>query len=382
MPYGVLILTTVYVGLVVVLVYALPVECLGGTDCNSEGLDNSILGWVTDFWIAIHMILLAIQLQWFVHRPVYRSVVVALASMGVAYILGGLGHSVFTNSGFDDNAGQQGFYITWAFSFTFMTLSVQQVYQFTRQLIERYYAVAFANNANCWLRVFLHTAFVMVMLSWMATIGGYFWCATESDIHVSNNLDDVAPIDKEEEESLNTCLQLASAAEISWYCTYSLFWIPVGILLRRIILEQGESTESDQPRLVYGMSNARAAILLTIIPWTFGIMLIVYSGLAALALNVEVTQVYETIYGAVIYHYGMLLSYFLLHNIAYSLPCDEAVVPADSSSNKANGGGASLHQHDDRPRQDSRRIPDSMPLEDFDLESFQCDTAMEAEYAW
>jgi len=32
----------------------------------------------------------------------------------------------------------------------------------------------------------------------------------------------------------------------------------------------------------------------------------------------------------------MLLGYFLLHNIAYSLPQDEAVVPWPSASNKAN----------------------------------------------
>ena len=166
-------------------------------------------------------------------------------------------------------------------------------------------------------------------MAWIATTGGYFWCAAEQDLHVDDPIDEVPAFeDDDEAPKLEQCLRMASIAEISWYTTFSLFWIPVGIILRRVILASDE-----QPRVVYGLSNAWAAMWVAIIPWTFGIMLIVWSGVVASALGVEGTQVYEDIYGAVVYHYGMVLGYFLFHNLAYSLPRDdEQMLPSSSAS--------------------------------------------------
>jgi hypothetical protein len=74
-------------------------------------------------------------------------------------------------------------------------------------------------------------------------------------------------------------------------------------------------------------------------------MLIVYAGVAATVLDVDATEVYGTIYGAVIYHYGMLLGYYLFHNIAYALvmettsnstPTNNTTSPTTTGSFKKN----------------------------------------------
>ena len=339
-PYGVFVLTLIYVCYVLLIHYAVPVPCLN-EPCDSEGLDNSVLGFSTDFGIALGMLLLGTQLKWYVQRPVERSAVFAQWTMGIGYVFGGLGHSVFANSGFDDNRGERPFYVMWVFRFAFLTWSSYWIYRFTRNLQKRYHAVAFQDAA--WgLLLSLRIAWYLNFLAFVAVFTGYTWCATDKEILVKGAIDTVPPISQTDgvrlERQLDVCLQVANAGEISWYCTFALLWIPVSIILRRVILRGGHRvTEADQPRKVYGLWNSWAALWIAIIPWTFGIMLIVWTRVVAAMLpNQSATDVYKNIYGAVVYHYGMLLGYFLLHNIAYSLPQDEAVVPWPSASNKAN----------------------------------------------
>ena len=94
-PYGIMCLTLFYLAFVLLVAFLSPVECLG-EPCNSEGLDNSVLGWATDFLIALLMILFGLHLWWLSPQLVFRSAVVALVSMGIAYILGGIGHSIYS----------------------------------------------------------------------------------------------------------------------------------------------------------------------------------------------------------------------------------------------------------------------------------------------
>jgi hypothetical protein len=298
-----------------VIEFAVPVDCLD-EPCNSEGLDNSILGWSTDYFIAFVMFGMSLHLWWFSSLQIHCSAIVSILSMGVAYVLGGLGHSIFANSGYDDNTGQQGFYIIWAVGFTFMTLSVTGSYLFVRQVSST------CNTISQCMRNFLTVTFILVLGAWMATAGGYVWCATEDDLHVDQLIDDVSPIgvDSGGVSDVEQCLQMAAISELIWYTSFALFWIPAGRILRLTVLETQLMEKAGERLTVYGFRAAWAALWVSIIPWTFGVMLIVYSLIAAVATGQEAIQVYEDIYGAVIYHYGMLIGYFLFHNLAYSLP--------------------------------------------------------------
>jgi hypothetical protein len=315
LPHGVILLTLGYVIFVLLISFLAP-ECLD-EPCNSEGLDNSILGWMTDFLIATAMMWMGLHLWCCSDQPIYFSAISSLWYMGVAYILGGLGHSVFTNSGLDDNAGQQGFYITWAVSFTFMTMSIGATYRFIQQVS------AGCNTVSRCMSDVLTASLVLVILAWMATLGGYVWCATEEDLHVDGATDTIPPLDEDASGTIERCLQMAIVAELTWYACFSLFWIPAGMILRSTVLEKELMEQRGKRLTVYGFRAAWAALWVSIIPWTFGIMLIVYSGIAAVATGREGTEIYEKIYGAVVYHYGMLIGYFFLHNLAYALPRDQ-----------------------------------------------------------
>mmetsp|Transcript_20101 Transcript_20101/g.35429 ORF Transcript_20101/g.35429 Transcript_20101/m.35429 type:complete len:388 (+) Transcript_20101:26-1189(+) len=352
---GPILLSFSYVLYVILIEYLVPVDCLD-EPCNSEGLDNSILGWATDYFIAILITGFGLDLCCKTKRFCCRTVqgtegdatcpsvcpaVLSLWFMGAAYVFGGLGHSVYTNSGFDDNAGQQGFYISWAVSFTFMTLSVEETYRFVRSVM----APMTSSSSRCCRRtgLFLNISLVLVIAAWIATAGGYVWCATNEDLHVEGPIDSVPPgggddndnIDGEDNDSfvLEQCLQVAAPAEITWYVCFSLFWIPAGMILRSTILEKQQQQVGGRQLSVFGFPVAWAAIWVSVIPWTFGIMIIVYSGIAAVATGQEATQVYEDIYGAVIYHYGMLLGYFFFHNIVLSLTSRE-----DGEGNQPGNG--------------------------------------------
>jgi hypothetical protein len=344
----VIILTLLYATYVVLVAYLSPIDCLD-EPCNSEGLDNSILGWATDYFIAIFLIGFGVHLWWNSPRGGFCRccsndsiaastsssfpAVLSLWLMGVAYILGGLGHSVFTNSGLDDNAGQQGFYITWAISFTLMTLSVEETYRFVHSVMS---ATRLSSSCCCCrrLQLFLNISLGLVVGAWVATTGGYVWCATNKDLHVSGQIDTVPPLGGD--DLPEQCLQVAATAEVTWYVCFSIFWLPTGFILRSVVIEK-EKLQQERLR-VCQFPVAWAAIWVSIIPWTFGIMLIVYSGMAAIAVGLEGTQIYEDIYGAVIYHYGMLLGYFLFHNMAYALTLGDDDINISRATNGRENG--------------------------------------------
>mmetsp|Transcript_24971 Transcript_24971/g.59360 ORF Transcript_24971/g.59360 Transcript_24971/m.59360 type:complete len:370 (-) Transcript_24971:690-1799(-) len=357
-PYGIVIVTVAYLVVVLITVYTVDIECLQ-EPCNSEGIDNSVLGFVTDFWISLCFFLFGIHLKWFVSpSKVDPAAWRAQWWMGIAFCLGGVGHGFFANSGTDDNAGMLGYYIIWAVSFVVLALSVFSVYRFVQNLQRRYKhyldngssttssSAATTTTTTRWTR-FLKVSFALILISTIVVVGGNIWCASQPSLHVDGVIDTVPPIDNEDgddEESTttNACLVMGFYGEVVWYVSFALFWIPVAAICRRVILAQSSSetdgngndnsndnsnndnNANDQPRLVYGFLNSWAALWIGIIPCTFGIMLIVWAGVVALILGQEATDVYETIYGAVVYHYGMLLSLFFFHNVAYSLPCEEA----------------------------------------------------------
>jgi hypothetical protein len=359
-PYlGVVIVTLLYAIFTVAVALLSPVECLE-EPCNSEGLDSSVLGWATDFYLAASLTVFGLNIWWKSssssstccsccgsddqHQQPNNNgscaAVITLLCMSVAYVLGGIGHSVYTNSGFDDNAGQQEFYIVWAVAFTFQTVSVQQTYRFIQQQVSL--SSSSLSIPTC-LDRFLKVALGLVFISWIVTFTGYIWCVADDSLHVDGAIDTVPPLDENDIDGdvVNACLRMALASELSWYGTFSLFWIPAGLFLRRLV------QYNQQPQQLC------AATWVMIIPWTFGIMLIVYAGIASVLTGQEGTAVYEKIYGAVVYHYGMLLGYFLFHNIVLSLI--ENNKGGRKSSSKFDGDDNSESSGSGRRRSSSRK---------------------------
>lgn len=376
---GVLLVTTLYAIFSICVGLLSPVECLN-EPCNSEGLDSSVLGFATDFYLAGSLLLFAGCVWWNQlattndgsrttrgscfcccscssygccygesdnsARKSSCATIWTLVCMSAAYVLGGIGHSVYTNSGFDDNAGQQGFYVTWTVAFTFMTISVEETYRFIQVQQRRQQSIVASSSSlpsssstttisqstvipKC-LDRFLKVSLGLVVAAWIGVCTGYIWCSVDTSIHVDDPIDTVPPLDENDSRSANTCLQIATVAEASWYCSFSLFWIPTGLCLRRLVrhmndycIVTGREAQLQGRRCCTTTTTTTqlmcSATMTMILPWTIGIMLILYAGFAAVATGQDGTDVYANIYGAVVYHYGMLLGYYLFYRVASSL---------------------------------------------------------------
>lgn len=310
--YGLVSATALYGIFTVLVALLVEKECLN-EPCNSEGLDTTVLGFATDFFIAAGFIALGLHL--YCRSALYTKYagVWTLVFMGLAYVLGGLGHSIWTNSGYDDNLGQQEYYIAWAVSFSFMTMSVLASFMFVRQIWMFHQEETLAKNKQARLELVWNISLVLVILAWVATVTGYVWCATDTDLHTNGAIDEEPEL--EDDDTLQTCLYVAFYGEFSWYLTFSIFWVPTGSLLRRYI----RSKPSLAHATIYGMPVQLAALCLIWIQWTFGIMLIFWVGIVALILDEDGAELYADSYAAVIYHFGMWIHYFLFHNVAIAV---------------------------------------------------------------
>lgn len=136
-PYGLTILTILYLVIVLVLQYASPVECLF-EPCSLEGVDTTVLTFGTDdFLTAILLMGLALHLSchyWVVHD----AAILTQWSMAIAFIFMGIGHSINSNRGFDDNVGEKHFYVTWTIVYALMILSVEETYRWNHCMIAQY----------------------------------------------------------------------------------------------------------------------------------------------------------------------------------------------------------------------------------------------------
>ena len=152
--YGVLILSLAY-AVFAVLVHRLSPLCLD-EPCNSEGVNNSTSGFVTDYFLSLSFALFAIhlssvslppslslekvqepQVQVVVspsaekNKSSIRALAVAVqVGFALAYLLGALAHQLWANSGLDDSMGQPGFYLSWIFAYSseFVTACCQYVF--------------------------------------------------------------------------------------------------------------------------------------------------------------------------------------------------------------------------------------------------------------
>merc|ERR1711957_336499 len=95
---------------------------------------------------------------------------------------------------------------------------------------------------------------------------------------------------------------------------YALLWLPVGFLLR--------AASNQKPKIVLGLPTPMAAVLAMILQWTVGSLLLVVVFVVSLSLKDQhqsYLDIWNTMYGTVFYHWGMLLILYCLHNLSYGL---------------------------------------------------------------
>lgn len=321
-PFGLICLALLYANAVLVVKLISPNECME-EPCSSEGGDTTTLAWATSFFNAFIVFALAFQLECFPTRPVYFTATLVQYCFGFAFVARGLGQSFFANSGFDDNAGQQLFYIVWSTSVLLMTAGIAFGYIFLHQIMAQYSSTY---KLSLCLKSYLQLTFALVVLSGTIAAGGYIWCATDESIHVDGNVDAVEPLVDDAfgvaaGDSLHQCLRIGIAGETFWYFGLALFSLPVSRVVLGVI-----KSRTDQPRFALGLKNSWVPFLLVAVSWTFGAMLVVWMGVASYFID-SFDTLSQTEYGTVIFNFGMLVTLALWHNLGATMPKEDCALP-------------------------------------------------------
>ena len=117
-------------------------DCLVQVDnqgCNSEGIDDTIAGWMTDLFLAICMFDFAYKhyscLRDRYHHTKMKTATKSIAVeaitaaslsqlyMGMVFFIGFFAHIFFPNNGFGDGVGSLGYFIMWPIGFIMLVLS-------------------------------------------------------------------------------------------------------------------------------------------------------------------------------------------------------------------------------------------------------------------
>jgi hypothetical protein len=350
---GLLFLTLSYVGMVVLMKYYLRNDCLDGDDaaaesttststpdngCMAEGVDNTILNWSSDLFVAFFCFVFALHLS-LIPTEVRKSAVLALVFLGGSFILAGIGHWMYPNSGLDDDQGLLGFWIVWMGSNVFAVIS---------GLGTAHFALSVTRNVNpvrfnpCWAsssrdrrgtcfpsRYIVAVCELLLVLSLSIFLTGGVWCSVSSELQVDTLVDEV----EAGTSDVHACFSLMFYGDLALHVTYALLWLPVGFLLR--------AASWQWPQTILGLPTHMAAGTAMVLQWSAGSMFPVYLMITAAIRRhrnddnndeEEETflQLWQRVYGSVIYHWGMLLTLYCLHNLAYGLPkgCIEEDHPA------------------------------------------------------
>jgi hypothetical protein len=336
---GLILLTLAYIGMVVLLKFFVSQECLDPCNSNSEGVDNTILQWSSDFFVSLFCVVFALHLS-LVRASVQKSAILAQIFMGGAFALSGIGSWIYPNSGLDDNGGMLGFWIVWTGSSIFFAISGLAMAHFALSVTLDLYPVEYNSCCATTSRLdrrpisgccyclphpyLVACCEILLALSLSAFLTGAVWCSVSEDLQVATVVDDL-----DATSEINTCLTiLYYTGHFALPVTYALLWFPVGCLLRAACLHW--------PQTILGLPTHVAAGMAMVLQWTVGAMFPVYWIVTAVIYEtthqqqqqpITITTTSETflelgqrVYGSVIYHWGMLLTMYCLHNLSLGLP--------------------------------------------------------------
>lgn len=316
---GLLCLTMAYIGMILLLKLYVDRDCMD-EECHSEGVDNSIITWSSDFFVAFFCLVFAFHLS-IVQTAVRKSAILAQVFMGGAFIMSGIGHWMYPNSGLDDNQGLLGYWVVWIGSNIFFTISGLGMAHFALRVTKNVNPVRFNpcwatssldRPGTCFPNVYI-VAFceLLLVLALSVFLTGGVWCSVSSELQVTTIWDEFAPTTTE----INACYSLLKYADFALHVTYALLWLPVGFLLRAAALQWQQT--------ILGLPTHIAGGTAVLLQWSVGSMFPVYLMIAVWIRGEEgesYSELWQRIYGSVIYHWAMLLTLYCLHNLAYRLP--------------------------------------------------------------
>ncbi len=294
---GLLFLTAVYLGMVAALEHYFRSECLGNGDCSPEGVDNTILTWSSDFFVALCAFIFALHLSFYAsqERDVRKSGILSQIFMGGAFVSAGVGRLLYPNSGAEDNHGMVGYWFVKIIAIVFFAASAVALARFAISTSDK--------KKDTMIIVFAS----IVLLATGLFMAGGIWCTLVPDLQVLGVVDEFEPTTE-----IHSCLRMMGASTVLMNFAYAFLWLPVGVLLK--------AASRKQPVRFLGLPTPAAAIIAVVMQWTVGSMFVGILFLICLYPKIDYFEVWTRIYGTVLYHWGMMMSLYCLHNLSYGLP--------------------------------------------------------------
>jgi hypothetical protein len=262
---------------------------------------------------------------------VQSSAILGQLLMAGAYILFGLAHWFVLDQNQNEevtntNGVDRGtvFWILSGLGYGFLTSSTMNIARFVESSANDH------NQAWC-LTVWAHLStrllrfFVGVTIVFsIGLLVGHFWCAiapSDSDgggngggvfVDHHKNETSAASLSLPSSTGAEECLRLIEVSEIGYQLSYVLFWIPAAVLLRGAAIQA--------PETINGLPTSAAALLLLFVQVTIGFAYRdIWIPLMATILDRRATELYHQMYGSIVTQYGVLVSFYLLHNLSLSL---------------------------------------------------------------
>ncbi|MFK7827396.1 MAG: hypothetical protein AB8G05_24845 [Oligoflexales bacterium] len=321
---GVFLYIFLYILFVVIFQYFVQADCLH-QPCNSEGIDNTSIGWATDFYISLCMFAMGYHLL--LDNKSNKSIAVPAAlaqiSAGIGYLAGGITHIYFPNNAVGDGYGMAEFYILWVIGYTLLTCSCGFLCLFAGRIIlnKKNSEDGVKESKPTFSRVLtsrlMTTSFIGTAFSCIFIVLGCFWCLFSSDITFTDSIMDQMPNIGESP----ACTDLIFVGEGLWFIMFSTFTIPWSILLfnHSVKNKLNDHIFSKQPWWL-GLKPSLAAILCPIVMWTIGYMYIAWVQVVVLITKHDnIALLYRDMHGAVINHLGIGLFFYLCYIVAWKL---------------------------------------------------------------
>jgi len=421
---GLIGLTLVYAALVVALEFKTPMDCLGETKhtfasldtnqqqytwsyevntvhCQTDGVDNTILNWSSDFFVSLCLFLFAFQLSLcpkttttiendvdshhdadddnddnddgvkaktkknrntkgvtIVTRKdartkngtknyklvtttnrnemVRNSGILVQVFMGGAFLMHGIGSLLFPMNGLhtintntkrnidttmseDEDAVVLGYWICYSIATLFFTISALCTAYFA---LEAIHGVVFSSTTSLSPKLCggdpqrgadaiaaVMTCALIVVLSCVGVVTGSSWCAAAA---ATTALSAVEGDDLED----HVCYTIVLYSDLALNIAYALLWIPMSIVFR--------AASQSKLKSILGLSTPTASIIPPVVQWTIGSMLPVILFVVTIIFqqfdeSVSYFDLWNTIYGTVLYHWSMLVTLYCVHNLSYGL---------------------------------------------------------------
>lgn len=307
LPYHAILVTALFI-IYSFLVRYIPPRCVVDEDemadtsaemenpCGTEGVDNSVYAWATDFFLAITFFILAIHL--YMTLSVRKNVVAsAFVSLSLAFLFHGFAIRFFGNTTAGDGKGMWQFYLLTFFQYILWTASAV-LFGF---LVQLSWYMLDDEGRKCGImesRIIL----VINILSALAVVTGSLWSAGAW----SNMVDHVADGYGNDTTQSSVPSEIFKISQLLWQASYCAFLITSSYVWGALAKQE--------PQRLGGLLNTNAATGIVLAQVVVACLVVYYTvagGNGPLGWRVDDGNSVSTAF----YNYAMLMTGFFSHQL-------------------------------------------------------------------